>query len=220
MKNILLPFGYLKKSTLALSILTAGSLLFSLSKMKNFGKDSTFDYFTANTLYTKWKASPEKVDLLPLESLLSRKKDLHSKFDASIAQHLLTLGKAGIAESYVMAVFNRNKESPPYFIQFATISLRIAKEEYLLALKESTQLKKELSQKSSSLLHAYNLVRIAILEGKTGEISNELKAWEEVLENEHFPLLEQSIQADGLSLLDYIQHRKQVSLQNIKRTSC
>lgn len=211
MDEILLRIRSIKKGTLSVflgvSLLTAGALLFSLYRMDVFGKGFAFDYFSADSLYAKWETSSHE-EMDPLEKLLSRRKELHAKFDAKIAQRLLSLGKAGMAESYVAGVLKRNADMAACFQKFSNISLAITKEEYAVALEHSRQLKEELAAKGSPVLRAYNLLRIALLEEKVGAFEAAYQAWEEVERGDQFASLAQMVHVEDLSLMDYIHYKK------------
>jgi hypothetical protein len=212
MHDLLLQLRNVKKSTWALSVLTVVALSFSIHRMAGGGSNPT-DYFTADALFDKWRSAENaETALVSIEKLLNDHKELHGKYDAKIAQHLLSIGRAGTAESYASSVIKRNQTLDPCFLQFGKTSLLVAKEDYSLALEESKRLSEVLEQSSSSLLRTCNLVRIAFLEGKVGTPQAELKAWDSVLQSEGFIQFEPTVRVEGLSIKDFIEHRRQLML--------
>lgn len=206
MDEFIFRLRQIKKSTWLFSLLTAGSLIFSLYRLT--GKQNgtaTYDYFVADSLFTKWEKGEES--LSPLENLLMRKNELHAKFDTKIAQHLLSMGQAGTAEAYVQNVQARQESTDSLAAQFSSTSVLIEKGEYEKALESSAQFNEKLESLDLPLLKLCNLVRMGLLESKVGNTKGELAVWEKVLQNEHFPVLEQTIHSDGLSYKDYLAAR-------------
>lgn len=207
MNEFLSRLSQIKKSTWLLSLLTIGSLIFSLYRMAGKkGGDSAYDYFTADSLLTKWEKG-EEGGLVPLENLLQRRQELHAKFDTKVAQHLLAMGQAGSAEAYLNNVQARRGKSHSLEAEFSNTSLLIEKGEYAQALEASRQLHERLQTATLPVLTICNQVRIGVLEGKMGNLQGELTAWEKVLKDEHFALLEQNIHSEGLSYRDYLLAR-------------
>lgn len=201
MDNLLGWMKNVKKSSWLLGALVVALGLFSLYRMKE--KGGAADYLNADALYAKWQANGGE-ELASLEKMLKRRQELHGKFDANIAQHLLSLGKAGAAESYATNVLKRNSDLSPLCLQFSRTSLMMGKGDYRAALEESKKIKEELK----GVLKVCNLVRIASLEQKVGTPQDELEAWQAVLKDECFPILQSHLYSNQSSLLDYIEYRK------------
>ena len=76
----------------------------------------------------------------------------------------------------------------PYYEEFAAITLQISRGDYSAALKQSQELKQKLLKDATTakqertfgdILFAYNLLRIAMLEQKSGTPEGEKAAWSE-----------------------------------------
>lgn len=102
----------------------------------------------------------------------------------------------------------------PFHARFAAASLEIDQNEIQKALNDTLSLEEELTKANDdSLLHAYTLVRIAVIYQTLGQRENEVKAWQWVLKQMEgrlaasMALLEENFRCEGSTLRDYIQYR-------------
>ena len=219
-----------------LTLLVLSFCLFQLTGKLSSGKKS--DYLQVQKAFHAW-VSKEGADsqlLSNLEKPLKSHPELEAKFGTHIAQRLLGLGDVRKADSYANAALKRAEElTSPYYARFSRNTLVISQGKYTEALEEAKRLKSELEQddafwerrdkfiRSGTILYAYNLVRIASLEGQLGSKEGELKAWEELVRNagwkdrpinlktydpEAYALLAQNFTQGDISLLDFIEQRK------------
>jgi hypothetical protein len=120
----------------------------------------------------------------------------------------------------------------------------IAEGKLLEALAEAKGLKKRMEEDTAfwesrstvvrhgSLLYAYNLLRIAMLEKAAGSSDGELAAWKELKQNagweavqftpraydpEAYVLIQQNFQKQDVSLQDFIKHREELLIGTINR---
>lgn len=210
--------------------------LFQLSAKLSTGKKS--DYLQVQRAFHAWisKEGQDPKLLKDLERPLKSHPELEAKFGTHIAQRLLGLGEVHKADGYATAALKRSHElTSPYYSRFSRNTLLISQGKYDKALEEAKLLKAELEKddafwegrdkfiKSGTILYAYNLVRIASLEGQLGSKEGELKAWEELVQNagwkdqpvnmktydpEAYALLAQNFTQGDISLLDFIEQRK------------
>jgi len=237
-------FGYIRRQTLDWLaghmnvVLTCGiaviAVLFGAARFLGwFRGDAQVDFVAAEVAYHKWEGGKEA--LLKLEKIIRRHPELHAKYDGAIAQKLLSSSERGLANSYASAALKRVGSFSPYYTQFANVSLMIAEGNLADALGEAKGLKKSMESDDSfwerqshvvrygSLLYAYNLLRIAMLEKTAGSGEGELLAWKELKQNagwqgadivsktydpEAYVLIRENFQKQEISLLDYINHRE------------
>ncbi len=226
-KKILLSF---------LTLIVLSFCLFQLMGKLSTGKKS--DYLEIQNAFSAWASDESQDPHIPkaLQSPLSRHPELEGKFGTPIAQRLLTLGDAKMADKYAKAALHRTHDlTSPYYERFSRNTLLISRGEFAPALEAAKQLKSDLEQDdafwegrdklihSGTVLYAYNMVRIAALERQLGSKEGELKAWEELVRNagwkdrpsnpktydpEAYALLAQNFTQGDVSLLDYIEQRK------------
>jgi hypothetical protein len=225
--------------TILLSLITLIFLSFFLFQLVGrFSKEKTSNYLQVQKAFHAWVAqeSQDPSLLNKLEQPLKSHPELEAKFGTHIAQRLLGLGQGDKANPYANAALNRSKElTSPYYSRFSQNTLRISQGKYAEALQEAKRLKEELEGddlfwegrdpliRSGTILYAYNLLRIASLEGELGYKEGELKAWEELAQNagwqgqqvnnktydpEAYRLLVQNFTQGDISLLDFIEERK------------
>ena len=143
-------------------------------------------------------------------SLLNNNPGLQSKYDSTVAQMLIGIGK----ESEAMPIAKRalKRSSDPAlktYHDFAEITLLIEQGEIAQSLEKSKELKKQINDDSN--LSFYNLFRIAILEGQLDNRKEELATWQELQSR-----LNESDRAENfialfsegdITLMDFIQKR-------------
>jgi hypothetical protein len=239
-------FGFVKRQVIdwivdhkggvCLGVAAVIACLFSISHFVNrLGGNHQGDFVAASVVHDKWEGNKEM--LVKLEKLIKKHPELHAKYDASIAQRLLSSSEGGLANSYAAATLKRIGQSSSYYTQFASGSLLISEGKLDTALQQARQLKVAMEQdrafwerqtttaRHGSLLYAYNLLRIAMLEKAAGTPQGELAAWNELKSRagwhdgkqeshtfmddpEAYQLLRDNMKKQDLSLLDFINHRQ------------
>jgi hypothetical protein len=227
-------FGFIKKESFDWMRghlpLLGGTLLTVLIAvvvvLKGVKQEPEADYLTAEMAYRRW----EKTSLAQLQTLLKKHPELHTKYDGAIAQKLLASSESGLAASFGNAALKRVKELSPYHAQFSQASILIAEEKLLDALVQAKELKASMEndtpfweQKYGSILFAFNLLRIAMLEKAAGTKEGEWTAWQELKKHagwgqesatkcdpEAFRLLAENFRSKEVSLTDYIRHRERL----------
>lgn len=201
--------------------------------LNRFGTSRT-DFAIANSLFNSWIDKTEKEPLEKLEKIINHHPELHAKFGALVGEKLLQLKEKG-ALDHVKKTFKRIDDKS-FYHQFAKNSITISQGNFVEALSSAKALKAAMESdrsfwqgkelvRSGSLLYAYNLLRIAVLEKKTGSLQGELKAWEDFerhaafaqvpveIKTDHseaYSLLYQNFHEQGVTLDDYISYRKSV----------
>jgi hypothetical protein len=223
------------KKQLLYGVVSVIALLFLFFQLtsKWQGK-SQVDYFKAHSSFQQWILSPEgKAEFFDtLKNAIDKHPELHPKYDGLIAERFLAEGKLDQAKPFAVRTFQRVKNNCPYHSRFAGTSIKIAEGRCEEALTEAKELKTDLegdarfwsSEESlvgfGRILYSYNLLRIAMLEGKAGTAQSELAAWNEFEEKtgegskfcdkESTALLMQNFQSQSVSLKDFIAQRKTV----------
>lgn len=210
------------------------AILFGAARFTGwFFGDAQVDFMAAEIAYNKWESGKE--GLIKLEQIIQKHPELHAKYDGGIVQKLLQSSEHGLANSYASTVLKRIGNFSPHYTQFAQGSLAIAEGKLSEALKEAKGLKKNMEDDENfwkgqsrvvrygSLLYAYNLLRIAMLEKAAGSAEGELIAWKEFKQKagwegvknlsktydpEAYQLLQENFQKQEISLLDYINYRE------------
>jgi len=149
------------------------------------------DYLAAqNNFLVFQQDKPEsKAALEKLQQILQSAPELHAKYDGRIAQVLLNRGDVQASQGFADRVFKRTQTNHlPSYTDYAQTSLMIAEGKYQEALASSLALKQKMlteaqeqpeKRNSEDLLFAFNLLRIAFLEGQIGSAKDEMAAWEE-----------------------------------------
>lgn len=148
------------------------------------------DYYTAANAFNSVVTPPKNAtpaerqeNLEKLDKTLAIRPDLHSKYDAMVAQALLIQDHPQEAAPFAERTFNRvSKDNLPLYTEFAKITLMIEQKDYAQALSKSKQLKELLAKNSdtTAILSTYNLLRLALLEKTLNKKSEELQAWQEL----------------------------------------
>lgn len=150
-------------------------------------------------LFLKWQGG-DAAAYEDLSLLLKKSPSMAQKYQASIVQTLLNRNE--IVKALPMA--EKSLEGLELVEQkvFSRGSLLIAQGELQKALEEA-----EAASFESERLALYNMLRIAILEGKVGTPEGELLAWKH-LEEKGIEKIQEDFQQRNLSLIDFINHRK------------
>lgn len=192
-------------------------LLLITYKMLSISINSTeTDYLNAETAYQNIQSDQERQEnLTQLEGILSRRPDLHAKYDSDVAQLLIIAQDVPQATPFAEGVFKRTvNQGVDFHREYGENTLLIAAGQYESALTRTTALKEKMNQGNqkdfSNTLYGLNLVRIAILQQALNHPKEELQAWEEV---QKFAGLQEitALFADGkASLSGYIDGRKAI----------
>jgi hypothetical protein len=224
--------------TILLSAVGMAVLLFVMVQVSSrFQKPSQSDYVAATSLFNDWLSlpNPDKKNFERLEKILDQHPELQAKFGGLIAERLMQLHENDAAAKYAEKALQRTKDGSSHYHQFALATCAIAKGQLKEALSSSIALKKAMEEdlsfwqkpedivKSGSLIYAFNLLRIAILEKEAGTPEAELQAWEDfekhasfaagpipvkMDQNEAYSLIFQNFREQGITLNDFISYRK------------
>jgi hypothetical protein len=158
-------------------------LLLSLWLFKGNTEISKNYYATISAFQQLEKASSPELQQAALKDMnlaLAKSPNLHAKYDAPIAQLLLNAGKVEQAKPFAESALGRtDQDALPGYNAYAQISLLIAEGKHDEALKQSLMLKEALmsNETTSGSLFAFNLLRIAFLQGLAGTPSAEAASW-------------------------------------------
>lgn len=220
------------------------AVLFFLYRMSaNDQTKAENDYFTAAKDFTTFVTADTAVTPLEreeafnqLNEVLTRRPNLQEKYDAMIAQALLTKERADEATPFATRTFKRiSKDNLPLYVDFAKITLLIGEKNYAQALSSTKILKEQLNKTTQdngiTTLSTYNLIRLAMLEKALDHKAEELQAWEELNAtlytpeamlstnaNEQRTLFENLFSDGNLSLKNYIDHREKFLKSELKKT--
>lgn len=138
--------------------------------------------------------------LAKLTQTLQQQPSLQAKYDGLIAQTLIERNEVAEALPFAESTFLRiGKDNLPFYIDYSEITLLIGQNHYDEAIKRSSALKEKMlkilsNEKASSsqlvdqstkessfgeFLYAFNLLRIAFLQGYAGTPDQEIKSWQE-----------------------------------------
>lgn len=197
--------------------------VYALSNLAHkIGTDPKQHTASAEHLYEKWIKSNEEKIPEKLEHLINTQSYIQKKFDPLIAQQALLHSSTQSCER----VLAQLETQAPYHASFAKTSLLIKDKRYADALESAYTLKthlendtsiwhqKGLTAPSGSILYAFNLARIAILEQQLGNRHAEIATWtllDNTQDTTYHPearmLLEKAFTDNNLVLSDYISHR-------------
>jgi hypothetical protein len=221
------------------------AILFFIYRMSaNDQTQAENDYFTAAKDFNAFVS--QEADITPLQreesflqltEVLTRRPDLNSKYDAMIAQALLTGERTDQAIPFADRTFKRTaKDNLPLYQDFAKITLLIGQQNHEQALSQTKELKTQLNKNTQddkiTTLYTYNLLRLAMLENVLDHKAEELLAWEElnnalytpeamlsVTSNEQRTLFENLFSDGNLSLKNYIDHRETMLKTEMKKNN-
>lgn len=192
------------------------------------------DYLAANVYFNKWVNGDKNDQELfqKLEKMIAKHPELHAKYDALIAEKCLLWNEAKHARNYLSSALKRIESDASYYPQFAKTTLLIAEGDLKQALEDAHDLYDEMTGDESlftsvtsrweGFLHAFNLVRIGMLEKEVGTSKGEVDAWSELIslkdkDPEAFSMVQYHFRKNNLTLFDYIQYRQsQINLMNDK----
>lgn len=167
-----------------------------------------------------------------LQDVLLRRSELHPRYDGLLVQAMLLRGELDLAKDYTDLVLARvDDEIRVLYGEYSNTSLVIYDNLLNEALSESKELQLKLAQFKSQheaevlplldVLYAYNLLRLAFLEGEVGTPEAELYAWDQVLKvlhpdafadsgsrRVHMRSILANFKEGSVDLLDYIKNRE------------
>jgi len=214
------------------SILFVNIIIYKIKPL--IAKKSSEGSFLAHQSYLDWKDSDFKdcEKLKKLKSLIRKDPHLKPKYEGLILQNLLLKNDFGKEENKLAnKAFERTRSELPLYHEYSQVAILINDEKYEEALNKSKELKtKMLSDLSflqgeglpaGSILYSFNLLRIALLEGKLNN-KDEFLAWQELEDylslsspnkvNENIKTASEALKEifneNDIELIDYILYRK------------
>lgn len=187
------------------------------------------DFVNANLFLSNWEKNGENDSFLRFMEMRKKHPELSLRYDTRVIQNLIAQSDFARASSMASKALERSAKRVPSYSDFGQTTRLIENESYGEALKEAERLKIEMMEEergSSSMLYALNLMRIACLNQKLGNFSDELFAWQQLkrlgssdetpspLRKEAFDKLVSHFTCQKVTLLDYIQHREE-ALQSL-----
>lgn len=181
------------------------------------------DYLRASQLFVQFEesaANPSSTDdpsmpkRFELEKILLTHPELQAKYDAALAQVLISSRHIDDAQPHVQRSLKRTLNNPlnpalaPYG-NFAETSLIIGTQQNKEALQKAIILKDQLQNSSSSeLLFAFNLLRIALLAQQLQLPLEEKETWNELQkQGSAYQLIKSHLHEGNLSIQNYIEGR-------------
>lgn len=181
---------------------------------------NALSYAKAEAAFSQWQDSPLEDELyLTMKSTIQDVPALEKKYEAVIAQKLMSTEK--INEALLMAnrSIERVKHDVPFHTAYGQTSLLIEQGSFQQALENAVALKEKMSgsdmsgSRPGSLLYAHNLLRIACLQQELNNRPGEKAAWEELeaflqANSSVSELLMSSFSVKQVTLSQYIDSRK------------
>src|ERR1700733_2141017 len=193
------------------------------------------DFASLKQLPIEDKTGTQARILSSLKEIINVHPELHSKYDAEIAQILIARGKPSEDVIFVTNSFehspNLESSSLNFYKEFSKTTLLIEEGQYEKALQRALALKQDLINKAQETqetgtrfrngLFAYNLLRIAFLRQQLND-AEELATWQEWKQYANGKKIEQSnlidaqvfrdiatqFEENDISLREYIQFRE------------
>lgn len=189
-ENRLFQWSVKHSKNIAYFLMLASVLLFySYRSSANNSNQAEADYFNAQNDFQIFSGQTERSytdeerseALENLQTILARRPELKTKYQALIAQTLLIQGKALESQKLMDHVYKRTAANQlPLYTDFTKNSLLIGQGEFTRALDEAMTLDEKIAAEASSKyanLRIYNLLRIALLQQQLGNAAGELQAW-------------------------------------------
>jgi len=189
------------------------------------------DYFKTANAFQTFSSSAENVEvrqtsLNTLDSMLAQRPELHAVYDGLIAQILINEGRIKEAEPFAHSALKRTqKDDLRHYADFAQTTLLIGEKKFDEALANTEALTQTMTESSQGhtlakqsfgeTLFAFNLLRLAMLDQKTGATEKELKTWE-IWESfrKNYPATYERVirqfEVHKISLADYIDARQKI----------
>lgn len=170
--------------TFLITIVALFAILLVIYKMSTGShSQAESDYLEAERAFMAFQQGEEPLD--DLEQFTRKYPDLRSKYDALVAETLLTRGETAEALPLANGTLKRTASSTsPFFHNYARTTLSISEGKYADALEEAIGLKGHMLSATESdqivdVLYIYNLLRIATLQRELGDTAAELETWKE-----------------------------------------
>lgn len=207
---------------LLIALLFAIALFFTAYRFSSFGiVKSELNYINAENEYERFihekDSTVSENALKRLSSLMVIEPDLNAKYDGLIAEKLIIDGKITESLPFAERTISRTKsENSPFYTEYSETALLIGEKKYEEALNKSLILNAAMikNKAENSLLFAFNLLRIGILQQELQLLSQELSTWTEWdmrakgQEEKQFTRILNHFNVNKLSLTDYIESRK------------
>lgn len=129
----------------------------------------------AHSCYTKWIQNREESSIQQLLPLLKKYPELAKKYDAMIAQTLLSQYTALEADPVLQRLIVRNQSALPNYYQLSYVAQCMLRKDFSTALEVSLQLREQ--AKPDSYLYGLNLIHIAGIYKAMGATQEERDAW-------------------------------------------
>lgn len=180
---------WFSKNGQAILYLLLGAVILFVLLYRFFGgsEKSQQDFYEAESSLLTLQQNPEDTQnaLDRLQKILKAHPELHAKYDGLIAQALLNKGDVQEAKPFASLAIERTKaENSPYYTDFALTTLLIAEQKYDEALLQAKALLQKMQaqeekQNDNSVLFAYNLLRIGMLQQQLGAMEDAQQTWKE-----------------------------------------
>lgn len=155
-----------------------GAFMLSMVYLKYYHKKQYSPYHIAHVSYTKWIQNREESSIQKLLPLLKKHPELAKKYDALIAQVLLTERVMPETEAVLGRLIARNQSALPRYYQLSYVAQCILRKDFDAALDVSLQLKEK--AEPNSYLYGLNLIHIASIYRAMGNEEQEKYAWNAV----------------------------------------
>ena len=163
--------------------------------------------------YGDWQKDPGNVEKYnKLIKLVNKFPSFGLHLQTDIVQRLLYENNDNFKQ-LGSAVLSRIDTDPPYFVEFAKISILISESKYHDAFVRSLALKDRLKKDNKVLLkiYPYNLLRISFLAKHLNDNAKELVAWNELetyTSEKETSFISEMEKNNQFNLTDYISNRK------------
>lgn len=152
--------------------------MLSMLYLKYYQKKRCSPYHLAHVCYTKWIQNKEELSIEQLLPLLKKHPELAKKYDALIAQVLLSEGVRSETEAVLGRLIARNQSTLPSYYQLSYVAQCMLRKDFDAALDVSLQLKEKANP--DSYLYGLNLIHIASIYRALGDVEQEKYAWNAV----------------------------------------
>lgn len=202
-------FGEKKRWAISgLAFLASAALFLSYFR----SEPDALTYFHGQESYLRWKEG--KADWEEFKRELHTIPALEERLSGVLAQDLLEKNKLDQALPYFERAVKKMQEKAPAYASFMQTSLCIEKGDYQEALEKAAALKEALLlEPVSEELFIQNLLRIASLQKKLGNLSGERVAWleyEAFLEKSELKgQIQKAFREGDVDLFSYIAERKE-----------
>lgn len=194
------------------------------------------DFSSLKQLPMEDNAGAQTKILTNLKEIIRSHPELHSRYDAEIAQILIARGNSAEAAHFLKNFFEDSQNSESFlkfYKEFSKITVLIDEEKFEIALQKALALKQDLINQAQEInekkigfndgLFAYNLLRIAFLQQQLKDDNGELNTWKEwklyatgkiteqsdLFDAQVFRDIATQFEENDISLQDYIKFREE-----------